>query len=260
MRNRITLRNPKIKFQDLTIEVTRRCNMHCAHCLRGEPQNLDISKETIEKIISKTAGIGCLTFTGGEPALNIKAIKQTLTLCKAYQVPVYSFYVVTNGKKVTHEFLKTMLDWYCYCTECAGDDDMTGVAISSDAFHEPIPKENILKLQGLSFFRPNDHKIQADKPFSLINMGRARNLTGITKREMHYVDEIDTSFDGQTVEVNDAIIAMTVKGEILAQCDYEYDRIDDIYICDVDNISSTFRRMATDVTYDWKHPVQEVTA
>ena len=29
----------RIKFKNLMIEVTRKCNMACAHCMRGEQQD-----------------------------------------------------------------------------------------------------------------------------------------------------------------------------------------------------------------------------
>ena len=36
----------------LAIEVTRRCNMKCNHCLRGDAQNLDISTAVLSGIAS----------------------------------------------------------------------------------------------------------------------------------------------------------------------------------------------------------------
>ena len=36
----------EIYVESLVIEVTRRCNMRCEHCLRGDAQNLDISTAT----------------------------------------------------------------------------------------------------------------------------------------------------------------------------------------------------------------------
>ena len=41
----------------MNIELTRRCNMACKHCLRGDAQNLTISKEIIDKIFTDTAKI-----------------------------------------------------------------------------------------------------------------------------------------------------------------------------------------------------------
>ena len=38
----------KLTFENLTIETTRKCNMKCAHCLRGNSQNVDIDYRYID--------------------------------------------------------------------------------------------------------------------------------------------------------------------------------------------------------------------
>lgn len=53
----------------LAIEVTRRCNMKCEHCLRGDAQNLDISTAVLSGI-AKHIHPASVIFTGGEPSLN----------------------------------------------------------------------------------------------------------------------------------------------------------------------------------------------
>lgn len=90
---------------DIAIEVTRRCNMACKHCLHGEAENLDISHKTIDNILTPLIGqsIGGITFTGGEPSLNVDAIQHTLDFCKKNNISVSSFYVVTNGKRIAIE-------------------------------------------------------------------------------------------------------------------------------------------------------------
>ena len=57
----------------VVIKVTRRCNMCCAHCLRGNGQNLDIKPEYIDKFFDKFrpgASISSITYTGGEITVN----------------------------------------------------------------------------------------------------------------------------------------------------------------------------------------------
>ena len=63
----------------LAIEVTRRCNMKCNHCLRGDAQNLDISTAVLSGI-AKHIHPASVIFTGGEPSLNVPAIKRYLSL------------------------------------------------------------------------------------------------------------------------------------------------------------------------------------
>lgn len=40
----IPLKKNKAYVSSLIIEITRRCNMACEHCLRGNAQNLDITR------------------------------------------------------------------------------------------------------------------------------------------------------------------------------------------------------------------------
>lgn len=77
------------------IEVTRRCNMCCAHCLRGDAESIDIQEKYIDAFLDnfeKGAYISSLTFTGGEISLNIPAIRYTLKAVKERGIAVGSFY------------------------------------------------------------------------------------------------------------------------------------------------------------------------
>ena len=42
---------------NLVIEVTRKCNLQCAHCLRGEAQDIEISEAVIDKIFHDLSGV-----------------------------------------------------------------------------------------------------------------------------------------------------------------------------------------------------------
>lgn len=81
---------------NVVIEITRRCNMCCAHCLRGDAENVDIQEKYIDAFLDsfeKGAYISSLTFTGGEISLNIPAIRYTLKAVKERGIAVGSFYI-----------------------------------------------------------------------------------------------------------------------------------------------------------------------
>ena len=62
----------------VVIEITRRCNMCCAHCLRGDAENVDINSKYVDAFFNSFkdgAFISNITFTGGEISLNIPAIR-----------------------------------------------------------------------------------------------------------------------------------------------------------------------------------------
>ena len=98
----------------LTLEVTRRCNMGCAHCLRGEAENLDMTKEIVDKALEDVEFISSLTLSGGEPTLNTELIRYILDVCIEKEIVIEELFVATNGKEVPLDFLHAMIDWDAY--------------------------------------------------------------------------------------------------------------------------------------------------
>lgn len=141
---------------NVVIEITRRCNMCCAHCLRGDAENVDIQEKYINAFLDSFSGrryIGTIVFTGGEISLNIPAIRYTLKAVKERNISVGSFYMVTNGKAVDkmEDLALASLEWWNYCDE--KDEYLCGLCISSDNFHEEISDESASILSGLKYNR-----------------------------------------------------------------------------------------------------------
>ena len=63
MREVKTIYNPyendfeKLHFDIFNVELTRRCNLSCEHCLRGEAQDINITSEIIDKAFEQIQGI-----------------------------------------------------------------------------------------------------------------------------------------------------------------------------------------------------------
>ena len=163
----------KYNLGDLAIEVTRRCNMSCAHCLRGEAQNMDIDKKYIDKLLEDVSNISYILFTGGEPSLNIEAIEYTLQRCQELNISVGGFYIVTNGKNNVLPLTIACLKWYAYCDDY---EDIYGLALSRDMFHDEIDKDAEKILRGLSFFR--EDKFTDFNHVRIISEGRGAELSG----------------------------------------------------------------------------------
>ena len=211
----------KIEFDSLVFEITRKCNMNCAHCLRGDAQNVDIDYEVIDRVLDKTEAIRSITLSGGEISLNVSAMEYILNACKTRGISICDFYFVTNGKVVKEEFLMTILKWFCYVAECGGETECCGLALSKDDFHEKIPFENEMLLKGFSF--SVDDKVTDFKRIGLLNCGRARNLTGYPKRELEdWRGSVSISRWNDNI-TSENTIYVTAKGDILSCCDCEYD-------------------------------------
>lgn len=234
----------KMNIQNLVIEVTRRCNMSCAHCLRGDAQDIDLDLNRLDYFLDSVNAIDTVTFTGGEPTLNVPAIAAILQKCKAKDIPVRAFYIVTNGKQVSDAFLTTMVEWYAYCIGCGGEPEMCGMVLSRDVFHQAIDPVNRLKLSALSFFLGNDKATDWNKRL-LLNLGRAKDIDTFCKRERKvYIPVVEINAD--TLDVVDGSVTFTVNGELLGDCDYEYENTESIRIGTWDTAAASFLALAED--------------
>lgn len=243
----------KVYISDLVLEVTRRCNMSCAHCCRGEAQNCDITHKVIDDTFANLSSIGYLVFTGGEPSLNVDAIEYALEVCKRNNISVSSFYIVTNGKcedKTRYEqFILACMRWYAYCD----DGDVCGVALSKDIFHDEATTYAENLLTGLSFFRPEDKKVNWDDRHAvLVDQGRAKELGRYTKRdiELTWQNHDFAAYDDE-ICVGDGTVYVNVNGEVLPDCDLSYETQEECE-CKLKNMDMAltfFERAATDQNF-----------
>jgi organic radical activating enzyme len=168
----------KLEVDNLSIEVTRRCNTSCAHCLRGEPEDLDINIKYITDFFAQIKHVNALTISGGEPSLVPDKILGILEVAKNLNVSINYFYLVTNGLNISKKFLHVMTDLYSYCLY----KDRSSLYMSNDQWHPKVPKKNIEKLESLSFFKSTPYFGESE--FSkeqwarkvdiyLVNQGRA---------------------------------------------------------------------------------------
>lgn len=209
----------KYYLDQLCIEVTRKCNMSCAHCLRGEAQKIDIDTKYIDNLLQDVSGICNITFTGGEPSLNISAIEYTLQKCQELDIPVASFYIVTNGKSNILPLVTACLKWYAYCDDY---EDMCGLALSKDMFHDEIDADNERILRGLSFFR--EDKFTNFDNVKIINQGRAEELGGffkVNEEDRHEKFSFE-DYDDDECRI-ESLIYLSANGDVKTDCDIAYE-------------------------------------
>ena len=137
-----------MKIDHLAIEITRRCNIQCKHCIRGYAQNVDIPLKYIDMILDRTESIGHFCPTGGEPSLNIPAIQYFIDGCIERQITIDKFYISTNGINITQEFIDVCLDLYAIST----DKYHCSVQISNDKYHLERRKYDDNLLSCLPFY------------------------------------------------------------------------------------------------------------
>lgn len=164
--------NRRISVDVLGIEVTRKCNLKCKHCCRGEAQNLDIELRYIDKIFDYVGYVKAMVVTGGEPAMNITAVKHINDVIRDKGVYVESISMVTNG---TYRFKEL-----CRVTSLLNEvsHGFKTIAVSTDKYHTNEHRVNITSLKrisegyGLMLFEKN----QALMDTNLAAAGRARKI------------------------------------------------------------------------------------
>ena len=79
-----------IGFSSVSIEITRRCNFACEHCIRGDAQNMDMPTEIIDLFYDKISELQEIVFVGGEPLLNLTGMDYVIKQSMKHNFPLYS--------------------------------------------------------------------------------------------------------------------------------------------------------------------------
>ena len=117
-------------YNGIYIELTRRCNLSCAHCLRGPAQNKTMSHEIIDKLIQNIYFVRDVYITGGEPLLEIDSLRYLIErLSKKF---VQRISLTTNGTVQDRSVIEA-LEAFCLNDGQNGRNAM--IAISDDKFH-----------------------------------------------------------------------------------------------------------------------------
>ena len=226
----------KMKVCNLILEVTRRCNMNCAHCLRGDAQNRDADPALIPKIFDGIDDIDTITFTGGEPALNTDYIKAVVDYVIEHKIPVHGCFVATNGKIYSQELVDCMrrlweaehsygdrlispLKWVLTHADDEEEYSLFNIAISGDKYHEDIPAANMLRYYRCGFF--SKMKMHDEKREYILARGRGISIPGAFDRT---VTQLSVEGSDDDLAVDEAYVSCT--GAIVTDCDLPFEDID----------------------------------
>lgn len=164
-------------YRTLTLEITRECNLKCEHCMRGDAQNVTMSKEMIEKILSQVGMVEHLSFTGGEPFLKPDLIEYVVDYIIQNNLNIMSLGTVTNGAVPEENMLRCIQAFnrfseWVYKKYHHADNIIT---LSNDIYHGTNAEELVEKYKPYS----NDYTLincqsAEDKTFAYA--GRAENL------------------------------------------------------------------------------------
>ncbi len=156
------------KFKNLMLEVTRQCNMQCAHCMRGEAQDVKMTQEVISKLLSSVTEIEHLTITGGEPSLVPEVIGWIVKYIRTKNIKLGSFFCATNARKYSDSFVEHLNDLYIL----SENRNNCVLAISVDQFHENQSQKAMEYYRSLPYYRSEKEKYYIPKG-EILSEGRA---------------------------------------------------------------------------------------
>jgi hypothetical protein len=209
-----------MNINELVIEITRRCNVRCRHCLRGPAQAVDISNATIDKLLEDVEYISTITFSGGEPSLAVDKINYTLKVLKAKKIGLGSFFVFTNGKKASLPLAHALLDFYAY-SDPFERKEMGGLEISGDQYHTEVidsTDEARNLYETLSFFH-SDARKENFLPSQILAEGRAEKWGHAPADRNELI--IGRDKDG-TIRQDEGVIYINALGDLIPSCNLSY--------------------------------------
>lgn len=229
----------KIEVCTLLIEVTRKCNMECLHCLRGDAQNKNIKLSYIDEMLKqlRDTEIGTLIITGGEPSLNVPAIRFILDKLKEYNIDVIAFYMVTNGSKssMNKKFIDVCMELYRYQNMKASDSDFLPLlAMSDDKYHDDRWHDEVIReLSVYKFFELRNDSERDES--SMIAQVRALDYLDGCRELRVYPWSLDECNDTILIEGD---VYLNAEGDLTTCCDLSYENQTDEAVCHVTNFTT----------------------
>lgn len=133
---------PKIAMTSIYLEITRQCNLQCKHCLRGDPQNMTMSNNQIDRILDNFNWIDQVFIGGGEPFLAKDSISHLLSELKN-KIEKGKFAckcvgLITNGTQRDKEVITLLNEMGKYLSDkwYKEDTKTISIGISKDEFHD----------------------------------------------------------------------------------------------------------------------------
>jgi MoaA/NifB/PqqE/SkfB family radical SAM enzyme len=229
---------PMPSLYKLYIELTRKCNLTCAHCLKGCAQNKDISEEYLYKAFYLFNKMDWLVLGGGEPFLNLKGIYETVHQIIDQNVKVNHIFISTNGcceNIDTNDVMDLLLQLKSLCR------DSLILQLSNTQYHKDSKSEQ--QHACYQYFKDKlyEYKIQYIeynhiKEIDLVPEGNAKNnlLSSCFFHNIPVNQITALCKDTVLIEfIKDGLLYITCDGDVAVDC-HSYENIPDFTIASLD--------------------------
>lgn len=231
-------------IKDLMFEITRRCQLGCEHCLRGDAEPVDMSPYVIDEVLNGVTQIGNVVFTGGEPFLKPDLIHHFCDVVQTRGIEVDIFFIATNGM-VFDEYNRLSsksLSAIARLHQLVEYPESSSVKVSRDQYHcyeYSMSSHSMLDILKLAYI----DEVEYD-PKGIILMGRAAEY-GLGTRELNVPISLD-----DVEELVDADFYVTARGEVVWECNLSYELMDDISISIEQAKAEYAKRQEMEVDYE----------
>lgn len=226
-------------INSLGINITKNCNLNCAHCLCGNAKNECMTKDVIKNAFKGIERIDELYLTGGEPFLRPDIIYMVIDELKKQNIEVKSILLTTNGTIFDDEVKQMLIsifdgvdgyitvskDKYHKNSICEKLSDFDKKFIGEDAFYKLL----ILRMREFCLKNKINFNINDIAEKFVAKMGRAKDIEGAMEISQK-IYALGNYSAKNHLYVDEVIIDTT--GHVL-RCDYENDDVENLSIGNV---------------------------
>lgn len=213
---------------EVMFELTRRCDMQCSHCLRGDAEGLDMDWNMVRKTMDTFGSYSDkFSFGGGEAILKPKLVaqfRQQLAWSGINTQWMESMWIVSNGKRLMKQDAEALK----YGIESAEEAEPIvkeliklsryipiTLAISTDPFHDKGAEERYRYIEDM--FEHHDE-------ITVCQHGPRESFSDLVGMGRQQYGGIEVKVSATEEDCN--LIYVSVKGDIYPSCDLSYNFMD----------------------------------
>ena len=278
----------------LAIEMTRRCNLKCKFCAKGESQDIDISKSIIDKTLDEMQGvfINSLRVSGGEPLMVPELIIYLFDKIIEKHILINDIVIFTNGLNTDFRLCESITKILTYLRKiepeisdskklCSGFSEYVYGGLSkfkfsiiiSDVGRNPFIFKNIENTRNFFDTNVKDEDFRISRQSYTMNdfgclalEGRAaknyKELLGnnVTLDAIRYINHNYYFILGlkQNKHLITKTLSVSANGNIFPGCLMSYERVDKEPMFNIMDCENDFFERVND--YCWQYPINNQVA
>lgn len=126
----------KCSIQNIEMIASNKCNLNCAHCLRGQKNEQCMNQEVIDATFDQICHIVNLGIGGGEPTIAIDTIERIIKTIIDKRILLEKFSLTINGTIYSEELIRLLnyINDYINCFHFMNKNNII-LGLSIDKYH-----------------------------------------------------------------------------------------------------------------------------